>query len=264
MRSSRSRSVQASSSWPSMPSVPLMSASPSFSASSTGSIPARGERVGGRAQRARPRRAPSPRPMQRERDVGERREVAGAAERAVLVHDRGDAGVEQRGERRRPSPAGRRCGRWRASTGAAASARGRPRARPPDRCRRRASGSASAAAGRAARAGCAWWPARRSRSRCRSAARRRRPAPRRRPARRRSRPSASGGELDAGAVPGDGDQFGLGDRADADGDGSLACRRTMLRDGVGPDGEWPARVPAEITHDHSAPGTLRSAACVQS
>ena len=34
---------------------------------------------------------------QRQRAVRQRGEVAGAAERAVLVHDRGDAGVEQRG-----------------------------------------------------------------------------------------------------------------------------------------------------------------------
>ncbi len=40
VRSSRSRSWQASSNWPSMPSVPLISASPSFSASVTGVRPA--------------------------------------------------------------------------------------------------------------------------------------------------------------------------------------------------------------------------------
>ena len=107
---------------------------------------------------------------QRQRAVRQRREVARAAERAVLVDDRGDAGVEHRDVGLQRSPRGRRCGRSRASRAAAASARARPRARPRRRSRRRASGPASAAAGRAARPGCAGSPARRSRSRRRSAA----------------------------------------------------------------------------------------------
>ena len=168
VRSSRCRSWAASSSMPSMPSVPLIRARPSFSASCTGAMPAAasasaGEhrRTGGVAHVALAH--------QRQRAVRQRGEVAGAAEGAVLADHRRDAGVEQRGVGLGDDRAARRCGRSPASTAAAASARGPPRARPRGRCRRRASGSASAAAGPAARSGCAWWPARRSRSRCRSA-----------------------------------------------------------------------------------------------
>ena len=95
--------------------------------------------------------------------MGQRGQVAGAAQRAVLVHDRGDAGVEQGGVGLRRSPGGRRCGRWPASTGAAASARAPPRARPrapePAACERMRLRC------RAVRspAGSAWWPARRTR-----------------------------------------------------------------------------------------------------
>ena len=81
------------SSMPSMPSVPLRRARPSFSRSSTGLIPC----------------SASSSPAGRDRAVGafrvalahqgqgavrQRREVAGAAERTVLVDHRGDAGVE--------------------------------------------------------------------------------------------------------------------------------------------------------------------------
>ena len=75
---------------PSMPSVPLMRASPSLAASSTGVEPGRGERLGGRHQRAGgvAHRALA---HQRQRAVRQRCQVAGAAERAVLVDHRGDA-----------------------------------------------------------------------------------------------------------------------------------------------------------------------------
>ena len=77
-------------SMPSMPSVPLISASPSLAASSTGSQPGLGERGRGVGERAV---GPAYRPLahERQRAVRQRREVAGAAERAVLVDDRGDA-----------------------------------------------------------------------------------------------------------------------------------------------------------------------------
>ena len=48
---------------PSMPSVPLMRARPSFSASSTGSMPFSLQRLGGRATAARPASRTSPSPM---------------------------------------------------------------------------------------------------------------------------------------------------------------------------------------------------------
>ena len=93
--SSIDRSCRASSSIPSMPSVPLMSARPSFSRRTSGSMPARraprppSTTVSGRvAHLALPHRG--------ERDMRKRREVARAAERAVLAHDRGDSGVEHR------------------------------------------------------------------------------------------------------------------------------------------------------------------------
>ena len=72
---------------PSMPSVPLMSARPSFSASSTGASPAAAS-----ASAAGIARAVGVGDLalahQRERAVRERREVARAAERAVLGHAR--------------------------------------------------------------------------------------------------------------------------------------------------------------------------------
>ena len=73
-----------------MPSVPLISARPSFSASTTGCRPASAS-----ASAARPAPTASVAHValadQRQRDGGQRREVAGAAEGAVLRHDRGDA-----------------------------------------------------------------------------------------------------------------------------------------------------------------------------
>jgi hypothetical protein len=87
-----------------MPSVPLMSARPSFSASTTGARPAWREGLGrhhpGAAAIAHVALA-----HQGERDVGQRRQVARAAERAELVHDRRDGGVEQRGSTPGPSRA---------------------------------------------------------------------------------------------------------------------------------------------------------------
>ena len=81
---------------PSMPSVPLMRARPSFSASSTGVMPAAASASAAASQLA-VRVAHVALAHQRQRAVRQRREVAGAAERAVLVDDRGDAGVEHRG-----------------------------------------------------------------------------------------------------------------------------------------------------------------------
>ena len=94
VRSSRARSAAASTSMPSMPSVPLMSARPSFSARTSGWMPA-AARAPDREQRAGaavpPHRALAHR---RQRAVRERRQVAGAAERAVLAHHGGDARVQ--------------------------------------------------------------------------------------------------------------------------------------------------------------------------
>ncbi len=119
-----------------------------------------------------------PLPHQRERAVRQRGEVAGAAERAVLVHDRGEAGVDHRGVRLRGGRphAGASGGEGRQPQ--QHQRRAPPRARPRPPSRPRGSGSGCAATRLAARWGCAWWPGRRSRWRCRSAARGRRPAPR--------------------------------------------------------------------------------------
>ena len=78
-----------------MPSVPLMRARPSFSSSSTGAMPAAAS-ASARRHPLAVRVAHDALAHQRERAVRERGEVAGAAERAVLVHDRGDAGVQHR------------------------------------------------------------------------------------------------------------------------------------------------------------------------
>ena len=81
---------------PSIPSVPLMRARPSFSASTTGAMPAAASASAASTQRP-PADAHLAFAHRGEGAVRERGEVAGAAERAVLAHDRGDAGVEQRG-----------------------------------------------------------------------------------------------------------------------------------------------------------------------
>ena len=109
-----------------------------------------GERVGGRHEGAGCV-AHLALAHQRERAVRERRQVAGAAEAAVFADDRGDAGVEHGGVGLRRRSGGRRCGRWRGWTGAAASWPAPLRAPPPGRCWRRGCAPASAAAGRAAR-----------------------------------------------------------------------------------------------------------------
>ena len=83
---------------PSMPSVPLISARPSFSASTSGVDAGLEQGVLG-ADAAAVAVEHLALAHQRERDGGQRREVAGAAERAVLGHDRDDAGVEQVGQR---------------------------------------------------------------------------------------------------------------------------------------------------------------------
>ena len=100
VRSSTSRSRSASTSIPSIPSVPLIRASPSLAASSTGLETRGGQRLGGRHQRA-VGVADLTLPDQGERAVRERREVAGAAERAVLVHHRRDPVGEQVGDQLR-------------------------------------------------------------------------------------------------------------------------------------------------------------------
>ena len=90
--SSRSRrSAIASTSMPSMPSVPLMSARPSFSAQLDRARAGVAQRLG-RATRRAVGVADLALAHQRERAVGERREVARAAERAVLADDGRDAG----------------------------------------------------------------------------------------------------------------------------------------------------------------------------
>ena len=71
---------------PSIPSVPLMRASPSFSASSTGCKPVVGQRLGGGAHDSRIDDVALTHHGQGA--VRERREVAGAAEAAVLEDDR--------------------------------------------------------------------------------------------------------------------------------------------------------------------------------
>ena len=76
-----------------MPSVPLMSASPSFSRSSTGVMPAAAKACAvGMCSPVRV--ADVALPHEGQGAVGERRQVARAAQRAVLVHHRRDAGVE--------------------------------------------------------------------------------------------------------------------------------------------------------------------------
>ena len=170
-RSSRRGRASASSSMPSMPSVPLISARPSLAPSSSGSMP------GGSAHRPRARRAVVGQHLalaeQRQRAVGERREVAAGAQRAVLGHDRGEPGVEQREHRVGHAPGARPSGPSPACAPAAASSPAPPRARPAGPSPRRASGPARAAAPRGARPGSRPSPASRTRSTRRSAGSRR-------------------------------------------------------------------------------------------
>ena len=88
----------ASTSMPSIPSVPLISASPSLAISVTGSMPASPSAWAAASRRAA-RVGDLALADQHERAVRERREVAARAERPVLGHDRGDPGVEQREHR---------------------------------------------------------------------------------------------------------------------------------------------------------------------
>ena len=122
----RRRSAQASTSMPSIPSVPLIE----------------GEALLGLERQ-----------VEGGGDVGERREIAAAAERPEL-RDLGQRPVveqvEQRGGQLRP---GAGDARWPACGPAGAPSPARPRPRPGRPCRRRARRSASAAAGPAARAG---------------------------------------------------------------------------------------------------------------
>ena len=67
--------------------MPLISARPSFSASTTGVEAGVGQGLGGR-NAAAPRVDDLPFADQRERDRGQRREIAGAAQRPVFGHDR--------------------------------------------------------------------------------------------------------------------------------------------------------------------------------
>ena len=99
--------------------VPLMSASPSFGSSVTGSSPAARERVARRTATCVPSpTVASPSPISTSDEVRERREVAAGADRAAARHARVHAAVEQLdqplerasgGCRRNPSPA--RCAR---------------------------------------------------------------------------------------------------------------------------------------------------------
>ena len=78
------RSARASTSIPSMPSVPLMRASPSLARRVTGSMPAAASARGALALAD-----------EGQGHVGQGGQVPAGPERAVLVHDGGDAGVEQ-------------------------------------------------------------------------------------------------------------------------------------------------------------------------
>ena len=100
VRSSIRRSVIAMTSMPSMPSVPLMRARPSLATSSTGSRPAAASAsAAGISVPSASRTSPSPISASAQCESG--REVAGAAERAVLPHDRGDAVRQQVGHQLR-------------------------------------------------------------------------------------------------------------------------------------------------------------------
>ena len=123
------------------------------------SPPARRARCRPRPARRRPYRcavlvAHDPLTHQRERAVREWGEVTGAAERAELVHDRGDAGVQHRDVRGEGLLADA-VRRWPASRCVAASAPRTTSRSTSGRTRPRASGPASAAAGGASRPGCA-------------------------------------------------------------------------------------------------------------
>ncbi len=97
-RSSTSRSASASTSMPSIPSVPLISARPSLARNVSGATPAAVSAAApSTSVPSASRAAPSPRSTSARRC--ERGEIAAGAERAVLAHDRRDAGVEHREHR---------------------------------------------------------------------------------------------------------------------------------------------------------------------
>ena len=85
---------------PSIPSVPLISASPSLASSSTGVSPAAAS-ASAAGTSAPDGVAHRPLAHQRQRAVGQRGQVSGATERPVLVHHRGDAGRDQGGHQLR-------------------------------------------------------------------------------------------------------------------------------------------------------------------
>ena len=74
--------------------VPLISASPSFAASASGASPAAASASA--PGRRRPPTSASPSPSIDRRHVGERREVARGADRALHRHHRGHAALEHR------------------------------------------------------------------------------------------------------------------------------------------------------------------------
>ena len=111
---------------PSMPSVPLIRARPSFSRQLDRRDPGLGERLAGRADRA-VRAVGDALAHQGQRAVRQRGQVARAAEAAELVHDRRDPARSAARRRSRRSPRGRRSARWPGSSAGAASAPGRPR-----------------------------------------------------------------------------------------------------------------------------------------
>ena len=96
--SSIARSASARTSIPSMPSVPLISASPSLARSASGSTPAARQAVAP-STTVPSRSARLALAEQHQRRRGQRGEVAAGPERPVLAHDRGDARVEQRQHR---------------------------------------------------------------------------------------------------------------------------------------------------------------------
>ena len=199
-----------------MPSVPLMSARPSFSAQHDGrdAVPRRARRPR-RQQRAVRRRAPAPSPISAS---------AQCASGARSPEQPSEPYSCTTGVMPALSSAAYVVSDLLAHAGAAGGQGGEAQQhqRAHDlaldlgaRSRRRASGPGCAAAGRAARRGCGGWRGRRSRWRRRSAARRRRPAPRSPRGCGATSASASADELDRRAVPGDGDDVVEARRAGA-------------------------------------------------
>ena len=173
-----SRSASASTSMPSMPSVPLIRARPSFSAASPGS--ARPRPAPAAAGRRRPRgsiTSPSP--------ISASATVASGARSPEQPSDPysgtigGDAGVEHRGQRGRGLRADAGAPRARVASRSSISARTTSRSTGCAAAGRMRADQRGLQRGSAVRPGWTWWPARRSRSRCRSAGARHRPGCRR-------------------------------------------------------------------------------------